>query len=1718
MQTASLEQLSPVAEPVRPHSLPVSSSNCPISRSDPRPQRSRTPPGNMSGHLSTLKPPPPLIQVSPSREKLYSRATEALKETSQSREGFKESESIRDRYPLQIQENNATRDVPRHPHTAIENKIGEREKRSTAVETVDLTRDKDSSIPCQKSAQVRSSARATLQAMAMSALAETKGDDVTETIPSKPPDTNLSSYEQSEAIRKFKALSNVCVSAAREFPGGKEYPAQAHGLMAMQSQAHARSNQASTSTPSPYPYQFPVVHSLPSMHHHPDYRMLFPVSVHQMPAVQDVLAHSVNGEEVPSHLRLAGHYGQYPHGADLYSGGMRPMVSAYQPLKAMSVCGRHYPQGGGSDVVTSRHTHSNAIGRHGDISEQDLANPFVVKPTRHTHPPEVSERVSPAELPRVPVPTHSPIETAKRSYTLSPELQAQHISGKVATSPPSSFLSRIPQRPVSVSEMRNRAAVIPDLKSDEALSSHPRFPKPQPAVLPETTRVKGDELVANVIQGVERETVVQHEAGSSLDEPTSAFATLVNVAAAARKVEVPSCSKEDKRSPQLRNVADQPGDTGLQRRSYTLVQEYPSSEDLRLADPVVALPMKETPRLSPTRVSPAISSTPRYGITTGLVPKPPPLMPITGLRTGQEGGGSSLPPLSVTPGGSGNVSRSPGKLSSPPGTRPARGSVSPEGPPPLIPRAVVSPNTTSISDYLPQGPSPKGPPPLIRGVASPAPGQRSPESDTEGSWNSRVNQEAVLRREPHVSEVPSQNAASSAKSTYQKQSTDSSDQSLALSSRNINFITANQAVGELNAAGQSQIRTIFETVVHLGPTHTVMQVPSESHRNPSESITAVHLGKGSPQRSLSAGPSFEEQPENKSDSTVSSSRSWWHIKDNTEQPLQSSLSSAKAGVSEGTTLSKEQMWVISSRESTRKEEMPTDCSTAWASLSPTVQSEPSAVTASSQGSDSETEEDVDVDLEDANTPVQSLSARLHPRVRALAGRGQSASHSLETSDSETLSAEESEQFPESSDEMFGSTTTKQGSHFDEGFDQESSGSYGCADSIADTTERLFAATSIQNPTTSRGFDDKEDRTDGDMPEVKSENQSLVSGHLASSLVTSSEPSRSQATMHRTYQTFKDSTSTWASLDADGQCSSNTVVPASNETADAGKEAEDPMEADLREEKGMTPTDELKLSQSFPPVDLVSADDSSEALASLVTGSSGHETLVASDSSVDNAITSTREEVDFQLLKTQSLDRHDLKEILDVSSSSIKVAESTVSEKTVSQDIRHTNADSAASAVQTTERAVSASPSNVEGNMMVSSRQCSWPDTVEVTPTELQSKTNENVSTSSDPREEEHEVESEETVPFEHDALDEADDYSSGYENHNPEISLVMDDVPDNNDLLPSLPTFIGQFIPQKSGIDSPERSGCSTQVSSERSSVCGEFMVPSEREMGNVQDVTPSQQVEQSLDVICPDEAVQRDETLSEGEIPYFQEINRTDDQVGSTKDLSRSGASSVLNGDQLQRQYNSEQSETAVPTDDHNQYPSQSKVEKDELSEGEIPESEDEAPLKPSTDSPPRLDPDTVTETQDSGDTDDDASSAGVLSPDITSLTDCYLDTVPISPAAPESPSQESEGDRVSPLPVWPATGSQAMSSSFVSLSLAARITAQRTAFPYSALSINVGSASSSARSSPVPQSAPVNLVQISSPGSSSLLVRPQEPTPLLSDNYEPLSDDDDGDIPNAS
>ena len=283
----------------------------------------------------------------------------------------------------------------------------------------------------------------------------------------------------------------------------------------------------------------------------------------------------------------------------------------------------------------------------------------------------------------------------------------------------------------------------------------------------------------------------------------------------------------------------------------------------------------------------------------------------------------------------------------------------------------------------------------------------------------------------------------------------------------------------------------------------------------------------------------------------------------------------------------------------------------------------------------------------------------------------------------------------------------------------------------------------------------------------------------------------------------------------------------------------------------------------------------------------------------------------------------------------------------------------------------------------------------------------------------------------------------------------------------------------------------------------------SERELIDVAEPTASNREEPS-GVQSPDESARHsDDTLSEGEITPSQKSSHSEDELSPQEEKCGNNEAAVLSrGEPSEKSPSNLLPDTSQIVIDRDQLPSQSSetVDDEQLSEGEIPESEDEATVETPQRSPASV---------------GDADSTPLLSrlPSVVSSSqeatlssDCYINMIPISPAPPESPNHQSKCDGTSLLPQWPSIDSQY--SSLMSLPLTSRINP----FPYSTLSFNVGSANSSARSSPVPQALAVNLTSGSSPSSSSLLPRPQEPTPLLSDNYEPLSDDDDNGVVDTS
>ena len=1705
--TSSAEHMPQVTEPVRPQSLPLSSGNRVISHTELRPQQSATPPGSLASRQQTLNPPPPLIQMSSSRDKKYVMAHDLALVPSRSREGSSHTEAHHDRHVQLSQETTVGRDKSRHTHTPVDNRGGEREKRVPVVETVDLTRDKEVSTsslarPTARSPGIAlgsSSARATLQAMARYALAETSNVDVTEKIeqkktedmylPPRQPDPKLSTYEKNEAIRKFTALGNVCVSASREFPGGGEYPSQPYPLIAMQAhhQPHVHSHSARSSTPPPYGYPFHVGHPMASFHHHQsEHPFLVPVGVHQIP-VREILPQSVNGEDLPSHSKLSGAYThQYPQGAAYYSlPSMRSIVPTYQQ---MTVYGHRYPVSLSEERHALHHPHDVPVRRQNEISEQELAHPFVVKPSRHMHAPGMPERVvSPGELPKFPLPSQSPKDPAKRPHTISPEMKpqiaAQAEAGKTVSPPVGNYLSRKPSRPTSVSEMRNRAAVIPDLTGAKGVGQ--KFPDPQPVVLVPSSKFSSREkpfrstddefMRGNGTDQGTKERATEEKAGPLAEAlPMSAFATLVDVAAAARKVDVPI----EEHKPQ---------------KGTTELQETYESPSARLGGrTMVSPPTVASPPHSPSRTSPGVSSTPhtRYGITTGRVPKLPPLMPITGMRPLQEGSStSSSTPISISTSGHGNVSvsRSPSKLISPPGTRSTRASVSPEGPPPLISRPAISPTST----VSPQGTSPKGPPPLIKGIVTTVPpALRSPDRGADSTRKPRSNLEdiTILRRpdqEGSVSRGPFQKGIQSVDVDFQQKFGMHFPKLEPASSQKVEDDITNRPLSS-HGVGQAQVRTIFETITYVDSGPAEGRPPLRHQLHPyQEPSTGVHQSEKFPTLATSSSPMCTEDEE-KRVNEISRLRTSETEKYRSAPPHIQPECSSKDQKTNADQKEKN-IWQVNQTVYSFQRESQGGYHNENFSL---PQNEPSARKENSQhafGSETEEGDEGDEETEDEVPPVHSSSATLHPRIRALTRSSQSNIQSpyYDASDSETLSAEESEGPPESSDELFPSTTVKSGTQSDSSSDNGKDDEHDHFPSNSNDTGHASADdTNIAG--SSRDYSDDKDKC------VREE-------------VTSTGPLSVQVFDVSTEERTVDSPTTSTFLKETEEILKSPDVDAKGE-----REMEMSDCQETREEMGAV-ADQKWNSSKCSPSKLTMEEDSSEALPAQGFRSIQVEDAVRVDSSEDGLVGSSETDKAAIVLGMDSSDQQSL-QITPDSSANLRPDGSVTSPSLESIDnCGHNLQDDVAAIVE----GDSTTPVQAQGEDLpdITDEQSAWTlrkeENVYECPSTSKIKREGEVSSMLDQADEKdediNEADALERTSAEHEFLIEPDTYSSSSENHHPEISSAVDSVSDDGEQVPYA-TFVGEYVPLAGGVDSPDiKNGCSTLIASEEGSVCGDTQL--EREMKDIGHLASPKQQE-PIDVLSPDEGVHHpDDTLSAGEIPSSRESSQSEDEHLSSGEKVTSG----LANEPINIRQSSWHSEESHSITDHEHPTSQSK----EIEEGEIPESEDEPTVEPSQGSP--SDTVRVSSTLTCEDVGTSAEDKVSSSQEVTLHTDCYINMIPISPAPPESPNHESQGDRTSPLPPWLPLETQY--SPVVSLSLAARMTSKGTPFPYSTLSINVGSASSSARSSPVPQSLAVNMAQGSSPSGASLLPRPQEPTPLLSDSYEPLSDDgDDGELADSS
>lgn len=1456
-----------------------------------------------------------------SRDKRVCASPELTKENSHSKEGFLHNNPHQERYVRAGHEISSIKESPQLSHTLAHQETVT-ERGTPVIETVDLTKDREVSAlsgarPTSKSPVVTlsSSARDRLQAMAMNAMAETKTLNLPENIVQqkseethllpRTPDPKLSVYEQSEAMRKFTAFGNVCVSAPRAFASGVEYPSHSYPLIAMpsQRQLQVHPHSVGTSSPPPFPCSFHLGHPLASTHRYPEHHFLVPVGVPQM------LPHSFNGEEISNQITLSGPFTrQHPHTASYFSPGIRSLLPTYQP---MAVSGHRYPL----PVNQERHSLYNpldvSVRRTNDISEQDLANPFVLKQARHLQVSRVPERAeSPNELPKFARASHSPPESLKQPLNVSAETKLHvhvHADKTKARSPPTeTYLSQIATRPVSASEMKNRAAFIPEKHVSGTVCQ--TFPDPQPVV-----------VKSSPLHSCPNSEKSKDDNGCSF----GALETLVDVAlATARKVEVPS---ED------RAKTDE---------STELDEVYVVSN--------VKSPMAAT--ISSSRTSPGISNYPRYGITTGLVPKPPPLMPITGIRPIQDGRNVSSSPLSVSVAGAGGF----------PSSATTRGSVSPDRPPPLLPRSVVSPTASS------QGTSPRGPPPLIRDlqiyVTSAATG---PDRDSDSTMRTRVNQDIQPRHTLPQGSIVSEEAKGDSdidEDREKKTSTPPPDLPSSTSERADPSDPKTPPI-----SGRYEIRSNLGTQAYTDSLRAGM---STDH------LETIKSSTGTPPLEYSLMLKYPSPPASGDREVSTSTCETQRLKSENLQVFSSSgllhighQSGPLDEISQG------------SREVSRHNSSESDIQLASNRLASDV-----------EGLDKE------LNLKDEISSANLSSTSLPSRNRAEFGHLPRPPHSYcGGSDSETQSPDESDLLPESRDDMFVSQFTNRGGG------EKIEGAANDTGSVADTTGAHAVLT---------------------IPcKSETEDRDAATAFLQS----------------RSIGLQGSATNTEPMLTHSSDSKRDTLIQNSQNTTAHEQDGDEVLNQEIRNEVCHASHKQIVSSRNICFGDAVGQDNSSEAIPapfgedacdrpakvrSSAQSEVGEKKADPVENEHFNPLEQTQDSPGNLPTSTDHTDTSPTEMSIDIIKNTAQVEVSETFHFTRETGVEVPFPDDASTWSST--------------SLAVKDRKAS---TLLDYGKQGSGGTNETI----------------------HEAVM----YSSSRDS-SPEISSAMDDVSENGENL-SCPTFVGEFIPSLGAIDNPNNeSGCCTHYPSEDSYVCG--------------DIPTREEVYESSPVLSPEKAVRfPDETLSEGEISPSKERSQSDDEP-----LLKDGneAFGVMIKKLAQKQQPVCRLEGLQPEIDSYQVNSQSKdmEDDDQLSEGEIPESDDEGDLN--TTSAHSLTTCVVSSNQD------------------TALeTGCYI---PISPAPPESPSHESESDRASPRPSWSSADNQY--SSVMSLSLAARIPP----FPYSTLSLNVGSASSSARSSPVPQAVTVNMGPESSPSSSSVMSRPQEPTPLLSDNYEPLSDDD--------
>ena len=656
------------------------------------------------------------------------------------------------------------------------------------------------SVPISTSSNA--SARAQLKAMAMSALQdnvqnqesrlkneEHKNDE--SYIPPRLPDPKLGVYEQNEARRKFSTFQPVCAPCGSEH--SQQYVHMQQHLMQQARHAAALHAHAHSLGPSPFPIylEYPYPRG--------EYPIPSHLVAHQL-RMRDIASHGVNGETIGAQHNPAV---SSQHSHSYHAGIQGPIGSAssYRTLEDLIIY-PHTRLPSHSSQYSHSSLHPNMLSishvntqrsqalqvshsrpHSADIPEQELAHPFFVQGYSSK---VIAREASPDISLRRPGSSCAPSETSKYPQMHSPpeniqSLQTEHSKTK---SPTVVHMKNHSPKSLSLDEIRGRAAVIPELVKRE---------KGVPSSLPEKIVLQTKQESRLI---VDVDPAPAKLGGTERTKTTDAFTTLVEVAAAAEKV--PSTATTEKL------VEDNP--TTSNTDVIVAAQNELSENRVMHSSPTRLCATR-----SPVSTSPSSLSSPRYGISTGLVPKPPPLMPITGIQPPDSSSSCCQIALSTKETTVTNVVSSvQTSMTSPEVTTQTSvnskskvGSPSVTEPPPLLSREGLADMSSSHNQQVPrQITSPVGPPPLIS--CNPVPSARTENnSDTV-----ELSKQVYLPRP----------------SAYPDSSYDQSELSVNASR------SPQVASGVYNSRSsdvpRSVVRNIFETVTYLGPsTNTYYPAP-----------------------------------------------------------------------------------------------------------------------------------------------------------------------------------------------------------------------------------------------------------------------------------------------------------------------------------------------------------------------------------------------------------------------------------------------------------------------------------------------------------------------------------------------------------------------------------------------------------------------------------------------------------------------------------------------------------------------------------------------------------------------------------------------------------------------------------------------------------------------------------------------------------------------------